>query len=93
VTELEVEKYQRLLNPLAYVILTIIGVALSSEKKRGGMGLNLAFGITLAFSLIMFMKMTQVFATNADLPAIVAVALPLFIYGIIATVLVIKAPK
>lgn len=93
VTELEVEKYQRLLNPLAYIILTIIGVALSSEKKRGGMGLNLAFGITLAFSLIMFMKMTQVFATNADLPAIVAVALPLSIYGIIATILVVKAPK
>lgn len=93
VTELEVEKYQRLLNPFAYIILTVIGVSLSSEKKRGGMGLNLAFGIMLAFSLIMLMKMTQVFATNANLPAILAVALPLLLYSVIAIVLIKKAPK
>ena len=87
------EKYQRLLNPFAYIILTVIGVSLSSEKKRGGMGLNLAFGIMLAFSLIMLMKMTQVFATNANLPAILAVALPLLLYSVIAIVLIKKAPK
>ena len=93
VTELQVEKFQRLLNPIAFVILTVIGVSLSSQKKRGGTGLNLAFGITLAFSLILFMKMTKVFATNANLPPALAVALPLLIYGIIAAVLVAKAPK
>ena len=47
----------------------------------------------LAFSLIMLMKMTQVFATNADLPAILAVALPLLLYSVIAIVLIKKAPK
>lgn len=93
VTELQVEKFQRLLNPIAFIILTVIGVSLSSQKKRGGTGLNLAFGITLAFSLILFMKMTKVFATNANLPPVLAVALPLLIYGIIAAVLVAKAPK
>ena len=93
VTKLQVEKYQRLINPLAYIILTVIGVSLCSEKKKGGMGLNLAIGIMLAFSLIMIMKMTQVFATNANMPAAVAVSLPLVVYGIIAAVLVAKAPK
>ncbi len=93
VTELEVEKYQRLFNPVAFVILTVIGVSLSSQKKRGGTGLNIAIGIMLAFSLIIMMKFTKVFATNADLPAAAAVAVPLFIYSIIAVVLVAKAPK
>lgn len=93
VTELKIEKYQRLLNPFAYIILTVIGVALSSHKKRGGIGLNLAMGIILAFSLIMMMKLTNVFATNSTLPAVLAIALPLFIYAIIAIILVRNTPK
>ncbi|MBR5254691.1 MAG: LptF/LptG family permease [Bacteroidales bacterium] len=93
VTELKIEKYQRLLNPFAYVILTVIGVALSSHKKRGGIGLNLAMGIILAFSLIMMMKLTNVFATNSSLSPFFATALPLLIYAVIAIVLVRKTPK
>lgn len=93
VTELNIEKYQRLLNPFAYVILTVIGVALSSHKKRGGIGLNLAIGIILAFSLIMMMKLSNVFATNSSLSPFFATALPLLIYAIIAIVLVRKTPK
>ncbi len=93
VEELKVEKYQRLLNPIAYIILTIIGVSLSSRKTRGGIGLSLALGIMLAFSLIMMMKLTKVFATNGTLPPVLAVILPLVIYSIIAGVLVLKAPK
>ena len=93
VTELKIEKFQRLLNPFAYIILTIIGVALSSHKKRGGIGLNLAIGIILAFSLIMMMKLTNVFATNSSLPAVLAVAVPLFIYALVAIILVKRTPK
>ena len=93
VTELKIEKYQRLLNPFAYIILTIIGVALSSHKKRGGIGLNLAIGIILAFSLIMMMKLTNVFATNSNLTPFLATALPLLIYAIIAFILVKSTPK
>ncbi|MEE1142631.1 MAG: LptF/LptG family permease [Bacteroidales bacterium] len=93
VTELKIEKYQRLLNPFAYIILTIIGVALSSHKKRGGIGLNLAIGIILAFSLIMMMKLTNVFATNSSLSPFFATAVPLIIYAIIAFILVKNTPK
>ena len=93
VTELKIEKFQRLLNPFAYIILTIIGVALSSHKKRGGIGLNLAIGIILAFSLIMMMKLSNVFATNSSLSPFFATALPLLIYAVIAIVLVRKTPK
>lgn len=93
VTELKIEKYQRLLNPFAYIILTIIGVALSSHKKRGGIGLNLAIGIILAFSLIMMMKLTNVFATNSTLTPFLATAVPLLIYAIIAFILVKSTPK
>jgi lipopolysaccharide export system permease protein len=50
-------------------------------------------GIILAFSLIMMMKLTNVFATNSSLSPFFATALPLLIYAVIAIVLVRKTPK
>ena len=34
------------------IILTFLGLSLSSMKKRGGLGVNLAIGIALAFVFI-----------------------------------------
>ena len=89
----KIEHYQRLLNPLAIIIMTLIGVAVSSRKMRGGVGIHLAIGISIAFSFIVFMKITTVFATNGNLSPFMAVLLPQIIYAITAFVLIKKAPK
>ncbi|MFA7081865.1 MAG: LptF/LptG family permease [Bacteroidales bacterium] len=88
-----IEKYQRLFNPLAFIILTLIGVSLSSRRTRGGTGLNLAFGITIAFSFIMMMKVTSVFSTKGNLHPIISVLIPIFVFAIISVFLIRKAPK
>lgn len=88
-----IEKYKRMFNPIAFIILTLIGVSLSSRKTRGGTGIHLAIGITLAFSLIMMMEITSVFSTKGNLPPLLSVLLPLIIYSIIAVFLIRKAPK
>lgn len=93
VSELLIEKYQRLLNPFAFIILTIIGVTLSCKKKRGGMGANLALGIALAFTLILLMKVMVASATNGNLLPILGVTIPLIIFSFIAVFLIKKAPK
>jgi len=87
------EKYQRLFNPLAFIVLTLIGVSLSSKKTRGGTGLNLALGITLAFSFIMMMKITSVFSTKGNLPPLISVIIPIIIYALIGIFLLRKTPK
>lgn len=88
-----IEKYQRIFNPIAFIILTIIGVSLSSRKIRGGTGIHLAMGIGLAFSLIMMMEITSVFSTKGNLPPLLSVLLPLIIYFIIGILLIRKTPK
>ena len=93
VRDLRVEKYQRLFNPIAYIILTLIGVSLSCKKTRGGTGLNLALGIGLAFSLILLMKIFNSFAINGNLLPILASIIPLVIYTLIAILLLKNAPK
>ena len=88
-----IELWQRLLNPLAIIVMTFIGVAVSSRKSRGGIGLHLAIGISIAFAFIVFMKITTVFAINGNLPPFLAVLLPQIVFGIAAAYLVKKAPK
>ena len=93
VTAAKLEFYQRILNPLAFIVMTFIGVAISSRKTRGGLGLHLAIGITLAFGFIVLMRVCAVFAENGNLPPFLAVALPQLIFGIAAIYLIKKAPK
>jgi lipopolysaccharide export system permease protein len=46
--------YKKFSLPVSAFILTIIAVAVSSMKRRGGMGVNLAIGILLAFTFVFF---------------------------------------
>ena len=93
VKESLIELYQRLLNPLAILVMTFIGVAISSRKTRGGIGMHLAIGITLAFGFIVFMKVTTVFAVSGNLSPFMAVLLPQLVFGLAAVYLIYKAPK
>ncbi|MBR1509882.1 MAG: LptF/LptG family permease [Bacteroidales bacterium] len=88
-----IEKNNRFSLPFSAFILTIIGFALSTKKKRGGMGWNLAAGTALGFSYILFMQFSEMFVVTDTLPASIAIWLPNYLYAIIAAVLYIKAPK
>ena len=89
----EVEKNKRIAFPFATVVLTLIGVSLSSKKIRGGIGLNLGAGITLSFAFILFMQISTTFATNGNLPAVIAVWIPNIIFGALGMYLIKIAPK
>jgi lipopolysaccharide export LptBFGC system permease protein LptF len=89
----EIELWPRLINPLAIIVMTLIGVAIAARKSRGGIGMHLAIGISIAFAFIVFMKITTVFATNGDLSPFLAVLLPQIIFSIAAGWLIYKAPK
>lgn len=88
-----VEMHQRFAFPFAGLILTLIGVALSSRKVRGGTGLHLGFGIAITFTYILFLQVTTVFARFGDVPPALAVWTPNIVFGIVALVLLWKAPK
>lgn len=88
-----VEKHKRIAYPFATVILTLIGVALSSRKVRGGIGLHLGIGIGISFTFIMFMQITTTMATYSNLPAWIALWVPNLIFGILALYLLRRAPK
>lgn len=88
-----IEKHTRFALPFSAFILTIIGVSLSSTKRRGGIGWNLALGIALAFTYILFMRFSQMFVHTDALSPAVALWLPNIVYALIAIALYRMAPK
>lgn len=89
----EVVKYKKWSLPVSVFILTIIAVAVSSIKRRGGMGVNLAFGIAIAMIYVFFDKVFGVMAEQSDFPPIVAVWFPNIIFGILAIYLLYNAKR
>jgi lipopolysaccharide export system permease protein len=88
-----VELYKRYASPFAAIILTIIGVILSSRKTRGGVGLQIALGFVLAFAYIMLFILSKGFAESGGMPLWAAVWLPNILYVFIGMVLYKTVPR
>lgn len=80
IQKFEIEKEKRYAATGAAFILTLIGMALSSKKVKGGMGLNIGIGLGLSFSYILFSTVTSSFAISGLTSAAVAMWIPNVIY-------------
>lgn len=89
----QMEKHKRFAMPFSAFILTIMGVALSSKKRRGGIGWNIGIGIALSFSYILFMRFSEMFVHTDALPPAIALWIPNVLFAVIAAFLYKIAPK
>lgn len=88
-----VVKYKKYSIPVSAFILTIIAVSVSSMKRRGGMGVNLAIGIALAFTYVFFDKIFGTLAEASSIPPLFAVWFPNIAFGILAIFLLRNAKR
>lgn len=88
-----VVKYKKYSIPVSAFILTIIAVAVSSMKRRGGMGVNLALGIGLAFTYIFFDKIFGTLAEASSINPLFAVWFPNMVFGALAIYLLRNARR
>lgn len=89
----KVVAYRRWSLPVSAYILTLIGVAVSAIKRRGGIGANLAFGIGLAFTYIFVDKIFSTMAIQSNFSPVLAVWLPNIAFGILAVYLLYNAKR
>ena len=89
----EVEMHQRMAQPAAILILTLIGAALSSRKIKGGMGMHLGFGIAVGFLYVLLGQIGKAFGVNGVTSPALAAWIPNAIYALLAVVTLAKAPK
>ena len=93
VVQYKVEYHKRIASSFASFILTIIGVSLSSRKRKGGMGKALGLGLALSFGYIMLQTVCATFAIQANFPPMLAAWLPNIIYAFVAYFCYRKAPR
>ncbi|WP_271856365.1 LptF/LptG family permease [Patiriisocius marinus] len=89
----EVVRYKRWSLPVSAYILTIIAVAVSSIKRRGGMGVNLAIGIAIGMVFIFFDKIFGTLAEQSDFSPFVATWAPNIVFAILAIYLLRNAKR
>lgn len=82
-----VEKHSRLATPFATFILTVIGVSVSSRKRRGGTGIHITIGLVISFSYILFMRFSMMFSIGGGLSPLLATWIPNIIFAFVAYVL------
>ncbi|GAB1447954.1 MAG: LptF/LptG family permease [Bacteroidetes bacterium] len=93
VSKYKVELYKRTMVPVAFFVLTLLAVAVSSRKSRGGTGFHLGIGIFMTFSYLLFMQVFNTMGNTGVMAPWLAVWFPtLFFFGV-ALVLLKKAPK
>ena len=89
----EVENYRRTSFPIATIILTVMGVSISSRKVRGGVGLQIALGLLLSCIYIMLMYVFTTIATTGFASPFIAVWTPNFIFTFVALYFYSKAQR
>ena len=85
--------HRRSSEPASLLILTIIGVALSARKTRGGLGLNIALGLGLGSLYIIMTKFSDTISLSQSIPVLTGVWMPNLFFGLVALFLVITAQK
>lgn len=76
----ENELHQRTAMPVSIIILTILGLSLSSEKRRGGIGLNIVIGVFLAFVFVFSFQMLNVLSDGKNMSPLLAMWLPNLVF-------------
>ncbi|MCL9807211.1 LptF/LptG family permease [Flavobacterium amniphilum] len=88
-----VVKYRKYSIPISAFILTIIAVSVSSMKRRGGMGINLAIGIAVAFAYIFLDKIFGTMAEKSSFSPLIGVWIPNIVFGVLAYYLLKNAKR
>ena len=89
----KVERYRRTATPVAVLLLTMIGVVIASRKTRGGSGMHLALGITIAAMFILSDRFSSTFAVKGSFPPLLAAWLPNIVFTGVAYWLYRRTPK
>jgi lipopolysaccharide export system permease protein len=89
----QIERHNRIAFPFTTFILTLIGVAVSSKKLRGGIGMQIAIGVVISFIYILFIQFSKQFAIGGLLPVMLAVWLPNIFFLLVALLLMRFAPR
>ncbi len=87
------EKHRRYASPFAMLVLTFVGVCVSTEKSRRGVGKNLAKGILISFFYLFVIQFFTSMGSKGAMHPMFAVWIPNVAFSVVAAYLYFKAQK
>jgi len=88
-----IERYSRFMAPFAALVLTLLGVIVSSRKSRGGTGAQMAIGFALASVFIIFFLVSKNIAEGGAINPLLAVWMPNIVFTFITLILYKTLPR
>ena len=89
----QVQFYGRLAYPFSIIVVSLIGVALASVRRKGGKGVYIALGLAVSFLYLAFMKLSEPFGVAGTVAPELAAIMPHGFFFAVGIVLVITARK
>lgn len=90
--ELYLERHRRYAYPVAVIILSLIGFAMSSRKSRGGTALQIGLGLLICFAYIVLLLGGEAIS-GGEYPPWLAVWMPNILFLFLSFFLLRVAPK
>jgi lipopolysaccharide export system permease protein len=79
----QTEKQKRYASPFSMLLLTFMGVCVSSMKSRRGVGWSLAKGILISFAYLFIMQFFNSFGSSGTMHPVLAVWFPNILFGFV----------
>lgn len=89
----QVQFYGKLLYPVGIFVISLIGIGISTRRRKGGRGVLLGLGLIISFFYIALMKIIEPFGAGGQLDPLLAAGLPHAIFFVISLVLIWRTPK
>lgn len=93
VTKNQVDYYSRISYPFAGLVTIIFGVSLSSNRRKGGAALQFGLSILVCFVYLGFLRISQTFGYNGDIPPLLTAWLANILFTIVAFYYLLRINK
>jgi len=88
-----VDFYSKISYPFASFIVVLFGVPFASIRRRGGIGVQLGVSLLVCFVYLIFMKVSEVFGYNGDIPPLLTAWSANMLFFVAAVVVTLRVPK
>jgi lipopolysaccharide export system permease protein len=82
----KVDYYSIISFPFSSLVTIIFGVSVSSNKRKGGAALQFGISILVSFIYLGFVKISQIFGYNGDVPALLTAWLANILFFLISAI-------
>ncbi len=89
----KIQLYSRYAYPFSIIVVTIVGFALASVRRKGGKGFYIAAGLAVSFLYLVLMKVIEPFGGKGEIDPMLAALLPHLFFLIVGIGILIKARK